>query len=441
MNSAELCEKTSRPTISVIVATYNCEHTLAETLECLAAQSAQAFEVVIVDGASKDATLEVARNSARPPDLVISEPDKGIADAWNKGLRVAKGRWIIFLNAGDTLPSDHFAKALDAAGESAEPIILYCDCIIWNPKDGSTRKIFGKNPNKWSIIFGSVNFPHPGSLASKSAFDEIGDFNETFRIAMDTDWIIRCFVRVKRTRFQKFQSRSYMIAGGISDRQLGKGVKEYAISLADNGMIPKSLSGYLAVLLLVARKTVRAARPLRKLATSCKHFAVALANRLLDLVPFYYVRRLLFYWLGFELGPKATIGMGVRFYRVGNIILGTGTVINRNCIIDNRGLVSIGSNVSISRGVKIYTGGHDIRSKLFEMAIKPVHLGDRAVVFSECIILPGVTIGEGAVVHAGSVVARSVKPYEVVAGNPASVVGQRQKNLVYNFDYPYPLAF
>jgi len=85
-------------------------------------------------------------------------------------------------------------------------------------------------------------------------------------------------------------------------------------------------------------------------------------------------------------------------------------------------LIEIGENVVINDGVVIFTGSHDVDSATFEATIRPVRIGDFAWIATNAMILPGVSIGKGAVVGAGSVVTRDVAPYQVVAGNPAQVV-------------------
>ena len=88
---------------SIITVTYNAESTLERTLQSVAQQTYPHVEHLIIDGASKDKTLEIARRY--PHAIVHSEPDKGLYDAMNKGLRLATGDYLCFLNAGDTLHS------------------------------------------------------------------------------------------------------------------------------------------------------------------------------------------------------------------------------------------------------------------------------------------------------------------------------------------------
>ena len=87
--------------------------------------------------------------------------------------------------------------------------------------------------------------------------------------------------------------------------------------------------------------------------------------------------------------------------------------------------ISIGDQATVSQGVKLCSASHDISSRIMELTTSPIHIGENAWVAGWSIILPGVTIGEGAVVGAGSVVTKTVEPWTVVAGNPAKFIKKR----------------
>ena len=87
--------------------------------------------------------------------------------------------------------------------------------------------------------------------------------------------------------------------------------------------------------------------------------------------------------------------------------------------------IVIGAQATVSQGVKLCSASHDISSRIMELTTHPIHIGENAWVAGWSIILPGVTIGEGAVVGAGSVVTKDVEPWSVVAGNPAKEIKKR----------------
>jgi len=84
------------PYLSIIIPTYNCENTISNCLNSILTQSYVDFEILIIDGASKDTTLEILKKYDDKRLKIVSEPDKGIYDAMNKGLKIANGNWIYF---------------------------------------------------------------------------------------------------------------------------------------------------------------------------------------------------------------------------------------------------------------------------------------------------------------------------------------------------------
>ena len=116
---------------------------------------------------------------------------------------------------------------------------------------------------------------------------------------------------------------------------------------------------------------------------------------------------------------------------------GGGTIIGDNVILDARKGLTIGKNVNFSSNASVYTLQHNHRSPTFSCDFgdkkMSVEIGDRAWLGSNVVVLPGVTIGEGAVCCAGCVVTKDVEPYAVVAGIPAKKVGERPQVLTYEF--------
>lgn len=120
------------------------------------------------------------------------------------------------------------------------------------------------------------------------------------------------------------------------------------------------------------------------------------------------------------IGPRTSIERGVQVTTKGHVVIGSGCNINSGTLLDGRGNLVIGNLVNISPRVTILTASHDPQSATFEGVYKAVHIRDRAWIASAAMILPGVSVGTGAVVGAGSVVARSVPDWTIVAGSPAT---------------------
>lgn len=136
-----------------------------------------------------------------------------------------------------------------------------------------------------------------------------------------------------------------------------------------------------------------------------------------------------------KVSPSSTIHHGVWFLVPRNITLGKGSTINSHCFLDTRNPVSIGDRVMIGHGTKIFTLGHDFNTKGFEGKGGAVVIEDEVIIFPEARIMPGVTLGRGAVVLNSAVVTKDVPPMAVVGGNPAKLVGERKQ--VHECDISY----
>ena len=135
------------------------------------------------------------------------------------------------------------------------------------------------------------------------------------------------------------------------------------------------------------------------------------------------------------IGKGAAILMDCTFDCAAGFSLGNHSVINGKCRLDNKGGIFIGENVSVSQEVMILSADHDINSVDFAGRNRAVFIGDFVFVGSRALIMPGVTVGKGAVIAAGAVVTKDVEPFAVVAGVPAKVITKRLSELDYRLNY------
>ncbi|MDD5362983.1 MAG: DapH/DapD/GlmU-related protein [Ignavibacteria bacterium] len=156
--------------------------------------------------------------------------------------------------------------------------------------------------------------------------------------------------------------------------------------------------------------------------------------RLTGYFPSHHIRKLFYRIFGVHIGKGSHIYMGAEIRNPRWLKIGNNTSIGHRVILDARGRITIGNSVNISTGVWIWTAQHDTNSKIFDVYIKPVVINDYAWVSCRSIILPGVTIGKGAVVAAGAVVTKDVEPYTIVGGIPAKPIGKRTEDLDYKLD-------
>lgn len=135
-----------------------------------------------------------------------------------------------------------------------------------------------------------------------------------------------------------------------------------------------------------------------------------------------------------RIGRDSSIAMGC-FVTGYHIAIGDNTVVNRYTYLDGRVPLTIGNNVNISHYTLIQTLTHDPQNPDFVCLCKPVVIEDHVWIGARAIISPGVRVGEGAVIGAGSVVTRDVEPYTIVAGNPARFIKERSRELRYKSRY------
>ena len=143
--------------------------------------------------------------------------------------------------------------------------------------------------------------------------------------------------------------------------------------------------------------------------------------------------RIFFYILaGVKIGKGSTIHMWANFFYPPNISIGDDTIIGDHIFFDGRAPLKIGNHVDIASQVLIYNSKHDINAEDFKSVEAPVEIGDYVFIGPRAIILPGVRIGQGAVVAAGAVVTKDVSDFAIVGGVPAQVIGERKiKDLHY----------
>ena len=180
-----------RPLISVITITYNAAQTLPLTMESVAEQTFKDFEHIVVDGASTDDTISIARRMGIPRLRIISEKDEGLYDAMNKGLKMARGRYVVFLNSGDKFHTAETLQAYAAAIESKDPDIIYGDTDI---VDMEGNRLGPRHLSAPEILtFDSFS---KGMLICHQAFmvkKDIAPLYDTdYRYSADYDWCIRC---------------------------------------------------------------------------------------------------------------------------------------------------------------------------------------------------------------------------------------------------------
>ena len=202
-----------RPLISIITVTYNAHDTLPATLESIRRQTFKLYEHLIIDGASTDDTVKIAREADITNCRIVSEPDRGLYDAMNKGLGLATGDYVLFLNAGDSLHSpDTLQKVADTILANDYPGIVYGQTDIVGP---DRRKIADRHflaPENLTL----QSFSN-GMTVCHQAFYALRKITSNYvtdlKFSADYEWCIRCLQRSHRNVYVDDTVADYLSEG------------------------------------------------------------------------------------------------------------------------------------------------------------------------------------------------------------------------------------
>lgn len=179
------------PKITIITVSYNCVDTIEKTILSIINQTYSNIEYIIIDGASTDGTVDIIKKYQDRITYWVSEPDNGIYDAWNKGLYNSSGEWISFLGADDILMDNCIEKYALEILKNDKTINYISSKISKVKKDLSPIDIRGK---KWdSDMKRYCYIAYVGSLHHKSLFQQKGNFDTSFKITGDYDFLLRCY--------------------------------------------------------------------------------------------------------------------------------------------------------------------------------------------------------------------------------------------------------
>lgn len=173
------------PLISIITVTLNAEQYLEQTIQSVLDQTYKNIEYIIVDGGSTDRSLEIINKYKKRIDHFISEKDKGIADAMNKGVALAKGDYVVFLQSDDYF---HCNGSVEKACNFLEESVDILACNIQFGKELKTIE-----PREFNFLMNFKGMPHQGILCRKSVIGHLSGFDTQFKICMDYDLLLRAY--------------------------------------------------------------------------------------------------------------------------------------------------------------------------------------------------------------------------------------------------------
>lgn len=213
------------PLISIITVCYNAASLICKSLDSAMKQDFQDFELVIVDGGSSDNTLELLQAYSSKIGALISEKDKGIYDAMNKGVQLAKGEWIYFLNAGDSFFDKQVLSSLFLNQQLGGKSFLYGKVQTVNEPTGIDY-VAGEEVSI-SDFYSRYPICHQATFSRKSLFTRLGGFDTRYKLAADTEWFARLFSRFPEEALFVNRTIAYYDIQGTTYRKRMQGYREY----------------------------------------------------------------------------------------------------------------------------------------------------------------------------------------------------------------------
>lgn len=421
--------------ISIITVTYNAKSVIENTILSVINQSYKNFEYIVIDGASSDGTTQIIKKYSQYIHQWISEKDNGLYDAMNKGIEMSTGDWIFFINAGDYFTSTEVLKNI-FENENHENIdVLYGNAI--ERKNGTDIKRGGK------IISSKIppEYRHGASFVRSSVHKKYKfDLSKTKILNYALDY--QCIYSIYKSGciFKKINADVIIYdSEGISNHPIKN--KWYRTLIQND--CKKDIQFYYNLTTNIIISTFRKIPLLKNTILSIYWFFTDyILNHVFFHIPLWYIRKLYLILCGSKIRHRSQIDLNCTILEPKNLTIGNFVHINRKCLLDARGGLQIGNNVSISQQVSIVTGSHDLNSPDFTYIKEPIFIDEYVWIGINSTILGGVKIGKGAVICAGSVVTKDVEEYSIVAGIPAKKIGNRNKDLKYkplNGIYYWPM--
>ena len=209
--------------ISIITVVYNSEKYIRRTIESIVGQDYPAVEYIIIDGKSKDTTMQIVNEYRDRIAVVVSEPDKGLYDAMNKGLRLATGSYVLYINSGDALSSPTLLSDI-FNNVPADSDVIYGDTQITDEDGNILHNRRHRPPEQltWRDYKRGMLVCHQSFIAKRTLCDE---YDTNYRYAADFDWCLNILLK-SRVVTNYGKDISLFMDGGQTKRTIVPGLKE-----------------------------------------------------------------------------------------------------------------------------------------------------------------------------------------------------------------------
>jgi glycosyltransferase involved in cell wall biosynthesis len=242
------------PKVSIITVCLNSKKYIEDTIRSVRGQTYKNIEYIIIDGGSTDGTTEVLQMHDKDIDYWVSEPDKGISDAFNKGIKASKGDIIGIINAGDRYTVDAVSTAVKILKENPEFDFVYGDLIYTDEKENPQFLVKGDRNYQKKIYYTMPSLIHPTVFLKRDAYKLCGLYDESYRLAMDYEFLLR-ITRYGKKGIYVEDTLALMTFGGISYSKFYDSYKEVCRASIKYGYSP--IKAYLRLYLKGIRGFVR----------------------------------------------------------------------------------------------------------------------------------------------------------------------------------------
>ncbi len=251
------------PIISLITVCYNSEATIAATLDSVASQSYRNIEHIVVDGGSIDGTLQILKSWSRSDLRIVSEPDDGVYDAMNKGIAMASGEIIGFLNADDMFADSSVVAQVATVMEDRSVDACFADLVYVDKDDVAKVVRYWKSREFATGAFAAGWCPaHPTFYVRKAVYDRLGSFDTSFRLAADAELMMRFLEKERIASVYVPRVWVRMRLGGKTNRNIQNIIAQNheILTALDKHKLAVSRIGF-AVHKIQARLTQRLTKP------------------------------------------------------------------------------------------------------------------------------------------------------------------------------------
>lgn len=250
----------NKPILTIITVTYQAEKWLEGTILSVINQKSfgESVEYIIIDGKSKDKTIEIAEKYSDKIQKILSEKDSGLYDAMNKGMALAKGDYLLFLNAGDHLNFGVLSKILEALTDA--PDILYSDTINvdLNHQEIGLRSKISPHPLpkklNWRDFQRGMAVCHQSFIAKKTIAPK---YDLRYRLSADQDWCIKTLKQAEKIVLLEMPIARYVVEGMSSENRLKSLKERFLIYSHHFGIFTTLINHFLIALRFILRKFIR----------------------------------------------------------------------------------------------------------------------------------------------------------------------------------------